>query len=253
MGVRNYCVDCGKGWKGLRERGFMSSLTVSKMVVRCAGVKWRHQIEITSEFRTPGDQSWQFTEWTLGALPQDLSGKSVLDVGAWDGYCTFEARRRNADRVVAIDTGTHRRGIAGFEVAKQLLAEVGQPVDRIEYYQADVQDAEAVTNLGKFDYVMFFGVIYHLVNPYGAMCNLAKVTKNRMVLEGHYLNPGGYPEGCPEGSMAYFYDAYELGNDPSVFWGFSDVCMGKMAIRAGFKAWTTVDSRGSRVLMEFVM
>ena len=58
-------------------------------------------------------------------LPLSLAGESVLDIGAWDGFFSFEAERRGASRVVAADyyswhgtgwgTGT---GKAGFELAQ---------------------------------------------------------------------------------------------------------------------------------------
>src|SRR6266436_2822961 len=37
-------------------------------------------------------------------IPQDLTGKTVLDIGAWDGYFSFEFERRGAKRVLAIDS-----------------------------------------------------------------------------------------------------------------------------------------------------
>ena len=41
-------------------------------------------------------------KWDSMGLP-DLRGKSVLDIGAWDGWFSFEAERRGAARVVALD------------------------------------------------------------------------------------------------------------------------------------------------------
>src|SRR5215210_1776907 len=43
-------------------------------------------------------------------IPGDLSGKSVLDIGAWDGYFSFEFERRGAERVLAIDTHSWDHG-----------------------------------------------------------------------------------------------------------------------------------------------
>ena len=37
-------------------------------------------------------------------LPADLSGQSVLDIGAWDGFFSFESERRGANRVLAVDS-----------------------------------------------------------------------------------------------------------------------------------------------------
>ncbi len=40
--------------------------------------------------------------WASMPLPADLTGKRVLDIGTWDGWCAFEAERRGAS-VVAVD------------------------------------------------------------------------------------------------------------------------------------------------------
>jgi tRNA (mo5U34)-methyltransferase len=55
-------------------------------------------------------------------LPEDLTGKSVLDVGAWDGFFSFECERRGAARVLAIDTyAWDVHGKDGFLLAHSVL------------------------------------------------------------------------------------------------------------------------------------
>src|SRR3954447_6409755 len=67
-----------------------------------ARINWFHSIELEPGFVTPGraDTSAQLQRLHL----PDLRGKTVLDVGAWDGFFSFEAERRGAARVVAVDT-----------------------------------------------------------------------------------------------------------------------------------------------------
>ena len=36
-------------------------------------------------------------------IPDDLTGWTVLDIGAWHGFFSFECERRGADRVLAVD------------------------------------------------------------------------------------------------------------------------------------------------------
>ncbi len=61
---------------------------------------WYHRIELPGGVTTPG---WAPISREAYRIPADLTGRTVLDVGAWDGYWTFEALRRGAKRVLAID------------------------------------------------------------------------------------------------------------------------------------------------------
>src|SRR6185295_17440620 len=89
------------------------------------------------------------------ALPQDLRGMSVLDIGCNGGFFSIEMKRRGADRVVAIDFDDDYLAQARF------AAEVSG-MD-IEFRNLSVYD---VATLGaKFDVVLFMGVLYHLRHP----------------------------------------------------------------------------------------
>ncbi len=66
--------------------------------------RWWHSIDlgngiVTPGIKTPAIHQQELASWRL----MDLHGKTVLDVGAWDGYYAFEAERRGAKRVVAVD------------------------------------------------------------------------------------------------------------------------------------------------------
>ena len=89
------------------------------------------------------------------ALPDDLSGKSVLDIGCNAGFYSLEMKRRGAARVLGVDFDERYLAQARF------AAEV-RGVD-IEFRQLSVYD---VGTLGeKFDLVIFMGVLYHLRHP----------------------------------------------------------------------------------------
>src|SRR6202795_3085027 len=62
---------------------------------------WRHRIPLPSGVVTPGRIGGELVE-RLG-LPQSLAGKTVLDIGTFDGLVAFEAEKRHADDVLAID------------------------------------------------------------------------------------------------------------------------------------------------------
>jgi tRNA (mo5U34)-methyltransferase len=90
------------------------------------------------------------------ALPADLTGKSVLDIGCNAGFYSIEMKRRGAERVLGVDSDERYLAQARF-VAQTL----GFP--DIEYRQLSVYDVAALGE--KFDLVIFMGVLYHLRHP----------------------------------------------------------------------------------------
>ena len=89
------------------------------------------------------------------ALPADLTGKSVLDIGCNAGFYSLEMKRRGAERVVGIDSDP--RYLAQARLAAEVLEA------DIEFRQMPVWD---VARLGeRFDLVIFMGVLYHLRHP----------------------------------------------------------------------------------------
>src|SRR5439155_25004642 len=96
------------------------------------------------------------------AFRYPVAGKTVLDVGAWNGYFSVEAVRRGARRVVALDKLSWENplidGRKAFELVRRYLAPELEAVTR------DVMDLR--TNpIGQFDVVLFLGVLYHLRHP----------------------------------------------------------------------------------------
>lgn len=83
--------------------------------------EWFHSIRVDEELVTPGKTPLSYLESILRFLrvPDSLRGLIVLDIGAWDGFFSFESERRGAKRVVAYDL--HPPNQYGFAVAKELL------------------------------------------------------------------------------------------------------------------------------------
>lgn len=90
-----------------------------------------------------------------GALPLDLTGKTVLDIGCNAGFYSFEMKRRGADRVLGIDTDERYLSQAHF------AAEISEY--DVEFRQMSVWDVAALNE--QFDLVIFMGVLYHLRHP----------------------------------------------------------------------------------------
>jgi tRNA (mo5U34)-methyltransferase len=110
-------------------------MDANKLRARAGELRWYHTIDLGQGVITSGEDKTPQRLDRLG-LPGDLSGRSVLDVGAWDGFFSFEAERRGASRVVASDWyswhgvgwGTGR-GKAGFELAREALDSHVEDVD----------------------------------------------------------------------------------------------------------------------------
>lgn len=140
-------------------------------------VKWRHRIKLGENIFTPGRADSQATLETID-LPENLTGKSVLDIGCSDGFFSFECERRGAKRVVAVDDFSSLliSKNQGFSIAKELL---GSKVTLIEKDFLKTSPEE----LGQFDIVLFLGVLYHLRYPQLAIDKLASFCHEMVVIE----------------------------------------------------------------------
>jgi tRNA (mo5U34)-methyltransferase len=141
-------------------------------------IAWWHQIELPGGYVTPGpDRS---AEKLAGLHLPDLTGKTVLDVGANDGYFSFAAERLGASRVLAADSTSWAwhppHGKAGFEYARKALD------SNVEDIDIEVLDLSPET-VGQFDVVFFLGVLYHMRHPLLALERVASVTKELLVME----------------------------------------------------------------------
>jgi len=116
-------------------------------------------------------------------IPADLRGKTVLDIGAWDGFFSFECERRGAKRVLAIDTfAWDNYGKDGFLLAHEMLN------SKVEHQRCAAEEIDAGT-LGTFDLVLFLGVFYHLRSPISVLERLRGVTAGTLICETHALVP----------------------------------------------------------------
>jgi len=144
-----------------------------------AGRTWFHTIDLGNGVHTPGHKDTA-AEWEHLHLP-DLAGRSVLDVGAYDGFFSFEAERRGAARVVASDhwvwnwPGSDARG--NFELAWRTLG------SRVQMRDIPVEEISPDTLGATFDVVLFLGVLYHAPDPVGYLRRVRSVTTGIAVVE----------------------------------------------------------------------
>lgn len=107
-----------------------------------------------------------------------LAGKSVLDIGAWDGFFSFEAEKRGAKRVLATDYFVWEKldRKDGFDFAYNKIQ------SKVEKQVIDLPDL-TVENIGKFDTVLFLGVLYHLKDPMVQLERLLPLAKELFMIE----------------------------------------------------------------------
>ena len=172
------------------------------------------------------------------AIPQDLTGKSVLDIGCNAGFYSLEMKRRGAERVLGVDFDERYLAQARF------AAEV-RGVE-IEFRQLSVYD---VGSLGeKFDLVIFMGVLYHLRHPLLALDLIHEhVAKDLMLFQ---TMQRGSTEAMevqqdytfwqtemferPDFPMMYFIE-HKYASDPTNWWIPNRACSEAMLRSAGFE------------------
>jgi tRNA (mo5U34)-methyltransferase len=148
---------------------------------RVREIDWFHSIDLGDGVVTPGREGSTSAKLPRIGLPESLAGRTVLDVGAWDGFFSFEAERRGADRVLATDWycwsgpgwGTKR----GFEYARERLR------SNVEDQEIDVLDLSPHALGGQFDVVLFLGGLYHMRHPLLALEKVASVTRELAIIE----------------------------------------------------------------------
>jgi tRNA (mo5U34)-methyltransferase len=137
---------------------------------RIAQTVWYHEIDFGNGLKaTPHSQLdfhrkvWSLIERNLARI--DFRGKSVLDLGCWDGAWSFYAEKRGARHVVASDDATQNwAGSQGLLLAKELLNSSVEP--RLDVSVHDL------SGLPRFDVILFMGIYYHLHDPFHALAQI---------------------------------------------------------------------------------
>ena len=147
-------------------------------------LKFWHSIQLPNSEITPGVKSLNFLQSEESEVLKHVTfnGKSVLDVGAWDGYFSFAAERNGAKHVVASDWhcwfGPSWGSKNSFDYVKIVLnSNVQEWVCKAE---------ELSINGPKFDIVLLLGVIYHVKNPIALIERVSNLATDRVVIETEY-------------------------------------------------------------------
>jgi len=179
---------------------------------------WWHSFELPdgAVIRGVSDLDAQKMRIAQFPIPDDLSGRRVLDIGAWDGWFSFEMERRGAE-VLAIDRFDNPR----FHEIRERLG------SRVEYRRLDVYDVSPRT-VGQFDIVLFMGVLYHLKHPLLALERVCGVAREMAAVESFVL---GEQE---ERNLLEFFEDDELGGQVDNWCAPTTACLLALCRTAGF-------------------
>ncbi|MCA1832478.1 MAG: class I SAM-dependent methyltransferase [Actinobacteria bacterium] len=209
----------------------------SDLESRIAGVEqWYHRIELAPGVVTPGINNSQRSLHKL-KWPDDWSGLRVLDIGTRDGFFAFEAERRGAD-VTAVDYLP--AASTGFALAAEVLG------SKVTYVQENVYKIAPET-LGKFDVVLFLGLLYHLPDPLGALDVVRRLCAREMYLEtqaidnavvlrdGRQVPLRRLGRRLRDVPLMQFYPVGALNSDRTNFWAPNSRCLRDMIEMSGFR------------------
>jgi len=192
-------------------------------------IYWHHSIRLFPDLLTKGGKSEDLLARERAAIlgPLVLENRSVLDVGSWNGYFAFEAKRAGAARVIASDSLCWNlpafRGRETFDLARECLD--------LDIDTMVIDPTELPGDLAPVDVVLFLGVFYHMHDPIAVLKNTASLAREVLVIETHQdlldLDRPG---------MA-FYPRDTLNGDPSNWWGPNPECMFELLESIG---WTQV-------------
>ncbi len=209
------------------------AIETRELRARVDELRWFHVLDLGGGVRTPGIYDPRRTLPRLG-LPARLDGKRVLDVGAWDGFYSFEMERRGAD-VLATDSFSWGGGgwgtKDGFDLARGALG------SHVRDLWIDPRDLQPEKVGGTFDVVLFLGVLYHLRDPMPVLERLRSVTGELLVVE---TETGMLLTHRP---AAEFFPGMELNADPTNWWAPNPAAMVGMLRAVGYRSVQVVWKR----------
>lgn len=225
---------------------------------------WWHSIDlgdgvVTRGHKTPADLDRELAAMSL----PDLHGKSVLDIGGWDGFFAFAAERLGATRVAVLDhymwsmdspgqqaywrqcmtDGVTPRpyhetefwhpdtlpGKRGFDLAREALG------SGVEAIVADFMTCDLAA-LGRWDIVLYLGVLYHIEEPMTALRRVAQITGELAVIETEAV----VVPGLEDEAMWRFFPGAELNGDVSNWWAPNLTALQGAIQAAGFASLRTI-------------
>lgn len=242
----------------------MNTLEEHAMQIIRDNPEWYHSIELAPGIVTPGRAPLAHWQQILERMRlPDLAGKSVLDIGAYDGFFSFAAEQRGAARVVALDHYVWFTDMVGYMADWRASQQTGTPLpaphesphwnpetlpgrrpfdaahaffeSRVEPVVGDFMTMD-LTRLGCFDVVFFMGVLYHIEEPLTAMRRVRTLTApgGLAVIESEAMEIPG----LEDSALCCFFPGRELNNDPTNWWVPNAKALEGLCQAAGFQEVT---------------
>ena len=210
------------------------------------------------ELGISGSQIGQEDEdFIMSAIPENLAGKSVLDLASFDGFYSYQAVKKGAKFVVALDNGMGEEILGGpdggtlngvnsypnaverqkafdRQYAKYKLLNVN-----INLVPLNVEDMDKL--VPDFDIIFCLGLYYHIKDFYGLFEKCYNKCKEMTIIEGAIIEH--------EESIIYMVGPSEMHNDPTNFWVPTPNGLIKTLCRVGFKRFEVAGVRRGRILL----
>lgn len=155
---------------------------------------WFHNLHLPGGRQTAPDHrfgDFPAFKWRQIAphLPEDLTGRRVLDIGCNAGFYSFQLAERGAD-VVGLDFDEHYLRQARWAAECMGLSQ------RVEFRRGNVYEVGAMSE--HFDLVVFMGVFYHLRYPLLALDGIARLAPDLLVFQTLTCGDSGKVEAAVE-------------------------------------------------------
>ena len=197
---------------------------------------WYHSFKFGNASVSGTITTLKYQMWVSSIIPENLEGKTVLDIGTADGFYSFLCESRGAKKVVAVDWIK----FPGFAAAHKILN------SKVEFQKLVVDDStlgftKLKSDIGtindikeKFDIVLLFGVFYHLPNPTMVIQKLLENTEI-LLIASHIID-------SKELAMYYYPEGSLTRGDTTNWWVPTPSCLTDIGTRIGFEKSVLVDT-----------
>ncbi len=147
--------------------------------------EWYHDIDFGKNVKITLQKHARSSElmwknWIQPHLPSDITGKTVLDLGCNSGYLGIKMKKLGAKKVVGVDNSEQYIKQAQF-VSKWFEEE-------IEIIKEDAYKY-CLTSDERFDYVICFGLFYHLKYGLVVLDRISEMTKSKLFFQSEVVGP----------------------------------------------------------------
>lgn len=221
---------------------------LNKLQEQVDSMTWMHSIDLGNGLKSKG--KWgDHTKAIWNAVDKvDFRGKKVLDIGCCDGLWSFEAEKRGAREIYAIDDLSQRSFVGTRNSAEHVTYRKPDPTfqfassllrSKAKYFpDVSVYDLKEKLAANDFDVVIFCGVYYHLRHPLLALSKIRSIMKTgaTIIVEGVAITNE------PKCFAEYYYGERFIPDDPTCWWVPTVPCLKQWVEGSFFKVLSEENS-----------